>query len=102
MIFLSIVAPSIFSVLVYFNRSILLTTQNSDPRVTDSLIAVLQVDMIITIISVVYLIDALIRIFKSVRGNRELIINESYMLYHIIAYSIYTINLVVYDSIYIS
>lgn len=101
-IFLSIAAPSIFSALVYFNKSILLTTQNKDPRVANSLIAVLQVDLIITIISVGYLINALTRIFKSVRGNRELIINESYMLYHIIAYSIYTLNLVVYDSIYIS
>jgi hypothetical protein len=47
------------------------------------------------------MVDAIIRIFRAVKSNRILIMDESYMLFHIIFFFIYTLNLVVLDAIFL-
>ena len=54
-----------------------------------------------TLITVAYMIDAIIRIFRAVKSNRNLIMDESYMLFHIIFFIIYTLNLIVLDVIFL-
>lgn len=55
-----------------------------------------------TLITVFYMIDAIIRIFRAVKSNRILIMDESYMLFHIIFFLIYTLNLIVLDIIFLN
>lgn len=47
------------------------------------------------------MVDAIIRIFRAVKSNRILIMDESYMLFHIIFFFIYTLNLVALDAIFL-
>jgi hypothetical protein len=56
----------------------------------------------VTLITVFYMIDAIIRIFRAVKSNRILIMDESYMLFHIIFFLIYTLNLIVLDVIFLN
>ena len=60
-----------------------------------------QIVLLVTIFVVTYMVDAVIRIFQSVKGNRMLIMDESYMLWHIISFSIYLVNLVVLDTMFL-
>ena len=61
----------------------------------------IQISLFITIITVGYMIDAIIRIFRSVQDNRKLIMDESYMLFHILAFLIYILNLAVADVLFV-
>lgn len=45
--------------------------------------------------------DAIVRIFRAVKSNRLLIMDESYMLLHIVFFSIYIVNLLVLDALFL-
>jgi len=47
------------------------------------------------------MIDAIVRIFRSVKDDRKLVMDESYMLLHIISFLIYLANLAVLDGFYL-
>ena len=52
-------------------------------------------------ITIGYMVDAIVRIFRAVKSNRLLIMDESYMLFHIIFFSIYILNLIVLDALFL-
>jgi len=47
------------------------------------------------------MVDAIVRIFRAVKSNRLLIMDESYMLLHIVFFSIYIVNLLVLDALFL-
>jgi len=53
------------------------------------------------LITIGYMVDAIVRIFRAVKSNRLLIMDESYMLFHIIFFSIYILNLIVLDALFL-
>ena len=52
-------------------------------------------------ITIGYMVDAIVRIFRAVKSNRLLIMDESYMLFHIVFFSIYILNLIVLDALFL-
>ena len=52
-------------------------------------------------ITIGYMVDAIVRIFRAVKSNRLLIMDESYMLLHIVFFTIYIVNLVVLDALFL-
>ncbi len=55
----------------------------------------------VTFITIAYMVDAIVRIFRAVKNNRLLIMDESYMLLHIVFFTIYIVNLVVLDAMFL-
>ncbi len=55
----------------------------------------------VTFITIGYMVDAIVRIFRAVKSNRLLIMDESYMLLHIVFFSIYIVNLLVLDALFL-
>lgn len=98
---LSFLVPITFSTLLAYNKTAELNSSPQLPHLRAGLIWVVQIDLMITLITVIYLVDGIIRIFKAVKNNKRLVMDESYMLYHVLAYSIYSINLFVFDVLYI-
>ena len=60
-----------------------------------------QISLFITLVTFGYMVDAIVRILRSVKGNRKHIMDESYMLLHILAFFIYAVNLTVADGFFI-
>jgi hypothetical protein len=56
---------------------------------------------VVTFITIGYMVDAIVRIFRAVKSNRLLIMDESYMLLHIVFFSIYIVNLLVLDALFL-
>lgn len=55
----------------------------------------------VTFITIGYMMDAIVRIFRAVKSNRLLIMDESYMLLHIVFFSIYIANLLALDVLFL-
>lgn len=55
-----------------------------------------------TFVAIVYMVDAIVRIFRAVKSNRLLIMDEAYMLLHIVFFTIYIVNLIVLDALFLN
>lgn len=97
----SILSPIAFGVFLGFIQTAQLNGSLASSTVKDGFTWSAQIVLLVTIFAVTYMVDAVIRIFQSVKSNRLLIMDESYMLFHIIFFSIYLINLAVLDAMFL-
>jgi hypothetical protein len=97
----SILSPIAFGIFLGSIQTAKLNGSLVSPTLQEGFIWSSQIVLLMTIFAVSYMVDAVIRIFQSVKSNRLHIVDESYMLFHIIFFSIYLVNLIVLDTMFL-
>ena len=95
------IIPIAFAALLGYSKVALLNQRAPTTQLKKGMNWTAQVALVVTFITIGYMVDAIVRIFRAVKSNRLLIMDESYMLLHIVFFSIYIVNLLVLDALFL-